>query len=85
MRQNWWMSTEAEMMDDDLAGEFRGIADDAVAADDAVVGDVHVFHQKVVRTDDGHAFRRCSTRNRDVFADGIVIANLAGRDFTLEF
>ena len=49
------------------------------------MGDVHVFHQKVVRTDDGHAFRRCSTRNRDVFADGIVVANLTGRDFTLEF
>ena len=76
---------DGKVIDNDLAGEFRRVADDATVANNAVVGDVHIFHQQVVGTHQSNPFRGRSTRNRYVFADGIVVTNLTSRNFTFEF
>ena len=72
------------VVDGDLACKLRGVADDAMVSHHAVVGDVHVLHEQIVAAHDGCSLRSRTTRDGDVLANGVVVANLAGGDFALE-
>ena len=45
---------------------------------------MHVLHQQVAVTDDSLPLRCRATADGDVLADGVVVANLAGRLLALE-
>ena len=48
------------VIDFHLTSELRRVADDTAITDDAVVGHVHVLHQKIAIAYDGLAFGGCS-------------------------
>ena len=75
---------DCAVFDLDLAGELRGVADDAAVADYAVVSHVHVLHQQVAVTHHGLALRGCAARDGDILTDGVVVADLTGGILALE-
>src|SRR5258708_3154664 len=61
----------------DVAGELAGGGEDRVAADLAVVRGVHVGHDPGVAAEARHPpIQRGAARERDVLADGVVVADL---------
>ena len=60
-----------------LARERNAVGDDATAADHAVVAYVHVGHQQVAVADARGAGRGRAAADGDVFADVVVVADLA--------
>ena len=65
------------IIDRNLSREFRRVADDRVAANKAVVSDMHVFHEKIVATDLGDAFRGRATGDCDILTDAVTVTDLA--------
>lgn len=49
------------------------------------MSNVHILHQEVVATHYRGAFGERSTRNGDIFAHRVVVANLANRLLAVEF
>ena len=74
------------VVDGHVAGQRRGVGENRVVADHAIMGDVHVGHQPVVVADAGHpaAFLGAAIEG-DEFADHVAVANLQARLFTVEF
>ena len=60
-----------------FASKLSGIADDGARTNNAVVCNVHVFHQQIVVAHSCGSARGRSTRDGYVFADTVVVANLA--------
>src|SRR5205814_1151237 len=60
-----------------LARELAGIGEDGVAADLAVMREMHVRHDPVVAADAGHSgVERGAAVDGDVFADHVAVADL---------
>ena len=76
---------DGEVVDHYFTGDFGGIANDATITDFDVVGHVHTFHKQVVATHYSAAFGGCAAVDGDVFADGVVVANLGCGFLALEF
>ena len=69
-------SDNDKIFDRDVATEGRAVRDDITIADDAIVGDMTLHHQKVLITDSrDHAAARSAGIERDIFANRIAIAN----------
>ncbi len=68
---------DGAVLDDNLAGNLRGIAYNAAVTDFAVMGDVHILHEQVAVAHDGLTFRSCASADGDILADAVVVANLA--------
>jgi hypothetical protein len=67
-----------EVFDRHVAGEGGGVGEDAAAADVGVVADVGGDHDETAGADRGHASPAFgSAGDGDVFADVVVVANLA--------
>ena len=75
---------DGAVINDDLSGKFRGVADDAAVADDTVMTDMHVLHQQIAIANHGLALRCCAAADGDVLANGVVVTYLAGRHLALE-
>ena len=69
----------------DFAGKLARVGDYQAVVQDAVVTHVHVCHQQIVVADDGASLRSRAAVDGHELADGVVVANLAGRLFALEF
>ena len=76
---------DGKIVNHHLAGNLRTVADDAAAADEAVVPHVHPFHQQVVAPHDGAAFGSRAAVDGHIFADGIVVADFGRGLFTTKF
>ena len=72
--------------DNDVTGQGRGVGQDVVVADDAVMSDMGVSHHQVVRTNLGHASSTFSaTVDGGKFADLVAISDLEPGLFTVKF
>lgn len=70
----------------DVPGQGRGVGQDVVVADHAVVGDVRVGHHQVVRADAGHSAAALgAAMDGRKFADPVAVANDKRALFTAEF
>ena len=75
---------DGAVVDDNLSGKFCRVTDDTTVAYHAVVSDVHILHQQIAVTYDGLALRCSTSTDGDIFANGVVVANLTGCLFALE-
>ena len=68
-----------------LSCKFGGVPDDHVASKEAVVRDVHVFHQQIVASHLGCPLGSRAPADCDILADAIVIPDLTDGIFPFEF
>ena len=76
---------ERAVMHRHMAAEQRAVRDDDVVAQLAIVADMAIRHQKIVRADDRFPVRFGRAMHRDVFAENIVVADAQPRRFALVF
>ena len=68
-----------------LAGNLCGVADNEVVAQKTIVSRMDVFHQKAIVAYLRGAFRGRASGNVDILTETVVVAYLAYRVLTLEF
>ena len=68
-----------------LTSEFCSVADDNVTAENAVVSNVHALHEQVVVAHNCCALGCGTTRDGDILANAVVVANLAQGFFSTVF
>jgi len=63
------------VVDGDFSGQFGGVSDDDIVANDDVVGDVTTFHKEVAAADYGLSFGGGATVDGDVLANLIIVTH----------
>lgn len=75
---------DGEVINDDLSGEFRAIANDAAVANKYVVCYVHALHEQVIAANDGTALGGGATVDGDILTNRIVVTHFCRGFFATE-
>ena len=73
------------VIDGNFACEFCRVANDTLAPNDTIVGNVHIFHQKVMASYTCCTFCCGATRDSYILTDTVIIAYFTCAFFTFEF